>query len=133
MSRICQLTGKRPMVGNHVSHSNRKTKRRFNANIQTKRIFIPELKVWIKVKVSTQAVRSMNKLGVYNFLKKQLAKGFDPFVWLENPEAEKNVSKERGYRRVEHVDNNGHKTYSITYEPESSENNRKVKLSTIIK
>jgi large subunit ribosomal protein L28 len=131
MSRICQLTGKRAMVGNNVSHSNRKTKRRFNANIQTKRIYVREVDMYIKVKVSAKALRTMDKLGVYNFLKRQLEKGFDPFVWVENPNAK--ISHERGYRRVENVDKNGNKTYSVTYEPENEGRNRKVKLSTIIK
>lgn len=131
MSRICQLTGKKSMVGNNVSHSNMRTKRRFNANIQTKRIFVREVNKFITVKVSTRALRTMDKVGVFNFLKKQLGKGFDPLVWVENPDAK--VSNERGYRRVENVDNNGNKSYSITFEPEQEARNRKVKLSTIIK
>jgi len=133
MSRICQLTGKKSMVGNHVSHSNRKTKRRFNANLKTKRFFVPEAGLWVTLKVSTQAIRTMNKLGIYDFLKSQLAKGFDPFVWVEDPNAVKTKSTERKYRRVETVDANGHKTYSITYTAEAFENNRKVKLSSVIK
>lgn len=133
MSRICQLTGKKSMVGNHVSHSNRKTKRRFHANIKSKRFFIPELGVWVKIKVSTQAVRTMNKLGILNFLKKQIAKGFDPFVWVEDPNQISKLGTERGYRRVEHVNKKGEKSYSITYEPELFDNKRKVQLSSIIK
>lgn len=133
MSRICQLTGKKSMVGNHVSHSNRKTKRRFNVNLKTKRFFLPELNLWVTLKVSTQAIRTMNKLGTYTFLKNQLQKGFDPFIWVEDPNAAKTKSTERTYRRVETVDANGHKTYSITYTPEAYDNNRKVKLSSIIK
>lgn len=121
------------MVGNHVSHSNRKTKRRFNVNLKTKKFFIAELGLWVTLKVSTQAMRTMNKKGILPFLKEQLAKGFDPMVWVDNPAETKKLSTERGYRRVEKVDANGHKTYSITYEPEASENNRKVKLSSIIK
>jgi large subunit ribosomal protein L28 len=133
MSRICQLTGKKSLVGNSVSHSNHKTKRRFNVNLKTKRFFIAELSVWVTLKVSTQAMRTMNKKGVYPFLKEQLAKGFDPFVWVDNPAETKKLSTKRGYRRVEKVDSNGIKTYSITFEPESSDNNRKVKLSSIVK
>jgi large subunit ribosomal protein L28 len=133
MSRICQLTGKKSLVGNHVSHSNRKTKRRFNANLKTKRFFIPELNLWVTLKVSTQAIRTMNKLGIHTFLKNQLQKGFDPFVWVVDPNAVKTLSTERTYRRVEKVDANGNKTYSITYTPEAFDNNRKVKLSSIVK
>jgi len=133
MSRICQLTGKKSLVGNYVSHSNRKTKRRFNVNLKTKRFFITELSLWVTLKVSTQAIRTMNKLGIYTFLKNQLQKGFDPLVWVEDPSVTKTLSKERTYRRVETVDANGTKTYSITYTPEAYDNNRKVKLSSIFK
>jgi large subunit ribosomal protein L28 len=133
MSRICQLTGKKSLVGNHVSHSNRKTKRRFNVNLKTKRFFVPELNLWVTLKVSTQAIRTMNKLGIYNFLKNQLQKGFDPFIWVVDPQAEKTLSIERKYRRVESVDSNGNKTYSITFTAEAFDNNKKVKLSSIFK
>ncbi len=133
MSRICQLTGKKSMFGNHVSHSNRKTRRRFNVNLKTKRFFVAELGLWLTLKVSTQAMRTMNKKGIYNFLKEQLAKGFDPEIWVENPAEQKTKSSERGYRRVEHVDAKGNKTYTITYEPENAIPNRKVKLSSVIK
>ena len=47
MARFCELTGKGPLVGNHVSHSNRKTKRRFLPNLQTKKFYIPELDRWV--------------------------------------------------------------------------------------
>jgi large subunit ribosomal protein L28 len=133
MSRICQLTGKKSLVGNHVSHSNRKTKRRFNVNLKTKRFFVPELNLWVTLKVSTQAIRTMNKLGIYNFLKNQLQKGFDPFIWVVDPQAAKTLSTERKYRRVESVDSNGNKTYSITFTAEAFDNNKKVKLSSIFK
>ncbi len=121
------------MVGNHVSHSNRKTKRRFNVNLKTKRFFVPELNLWVTLKISTQAMRTMNKLGIYDYLKAQISKGFDPMVWVENPNDVKVKSTERTYRRVENVDANGNKSYSITYTPEAYENNRKVKLSSIFK
>ncbi len=77
MSRVCQLTGKRPITGNNVSHSNRKTKRRFLPNLNTKRYYVPELDQWIKVKISASAMRTVNKLGIYEFLKKQKKAGFD--------------------------------------------------------
>ncbi|RMF30789.1 MAG: 50S ribosomal protein L28 [Bacteroidetes bacterium] len=70
MSKVCQLTGKRPITGNHVSHSNRKTRRRFLPNLQKKRFYIPETGKWVTLKVSTKAIRTINKLGVYAYLKK---------------------------------------------------------------
>lgn len=75
MSRICDLTGKRPMVGNHVSHSNHKTKRRFLPNLQKKRFFVPELNEWIELKVSTSAMRTIDKKGIYVYLKELEKKG----------------------------------------------------------
>lgn len=82
MSKVCDLTGKRPLVGNNVSHSNRKTKRRFLPNIQKKRYYIPETGEWVTLKVSTSAMRTINKLGVYEYLKKLEAKGVDTGVKL---------------------------------------------------
>lgn len=64
MSRICDLTGKKAIVGNNVSFSNRKTKRKFNPNLQVKRFFNPETGLWIKLKVSTSAIRTINKKGI---------------------------------------------------------------------
>ena len=82
MSRVCQLTGKRPISGNNVSHSNAKTKRRFLPNLQKKRFYIPELDRWVTLKVSSHALRSINKLGLYAYLKKLEAKGVDTGVKL---------------------------------------------------
>jgi large subunit ribosomal protein L28 len=76
MSRICQLTGKSVMVGNNVSHSNRKTKRRFSPNLVTKKFFIPEENTFITLKVSTSAIRTINKKGISACLKDARAKGF---------------------------------------------------------
>ena len=76
MSRVCQLTGKRPITGNNVSHSNAKTRRRFLPNLHKKRFFIPETGEWVSLKVSTKALRTINKIGVYAYLKKQEKKGF---------------------------------------------------------
>jgi large subunit ribosomal protein L28 len=133
MSKICQLTGTKPLVGNNVSHSKRRTKRRFNPNLQNKRIFVQEVGKWIKVKLTTKALRNMEKIGTYKYLKQQLAAGFDPKVWVEDPKTMASVKKaKRGYRRVENVDSNGHKTFSIDFEP-VAKNDRKVKLSSIIK
>ncbi len=75
MSKVCQLTGKRPITGNNVSHSNRKTKRRFIPNIQTKRFYVPETKEWVTLKVSTSAIRNINKKGIYEYLKELSYKG----------------------------------------------------------
>ncbi len=68
MSRICQLTGKKAITGNNVSHSNARTKRKFYPNLQEKRFFVPELGIWVKLKVSTSAIRTINKKGIYNFI-----------------------------------------------------------------
>jgi large subunit ribosomal protein L28 len=75
MARICQLTGKVPMGGNKVSHSNIKTKRRFLPNLQTKRFFLAEEDKWVTLKVSTEAIRTINKRGLYNVVKELRAKG----------------------------------------------------------
>lgn len=75
MSKVCDLTGKRPQVGNNVSHANNKTKRRFNPNLQKKRFYIPEEDKWITLKVSTSALRTINKNGITAVLKKARANG----------------------------------------------------------
>lgn len=75
MSRVCQLTGKKVQVGNHVSHSNRKTKRKFYPNLQVKKFFIPEEDKWITLKVSTSAMRTINKIGISAALKQATDKG----------------------------------------------------------
>ena len=82
MSKICQLTGKRPISGNNVSHSNVKTRRRFLPNVHKKRYFIPELDTWVTLKLSTQAMRTIDKLGIYSYLKKLERKGVDTGVKL---------------------------------------------------
>lgn len=82
MSRICQLTGKRPITGNNVSHSNAKTKRRFLPNLQKKRFYIPETDQWVKIKVSSNALRTINKLGIYEYIKKLESKGVNTGVKL---------------------------------------------------
>jgi large subunit ribosomal protein L28 len=76
MSRVCELTGKKMIVGNTVSHSNIKTKRRFYPNLQTKRFFVPEEDKWITLKVSTSALRTINKKGISACLKEAREKGF---------------------------------------------------------
>jgi large subunit ribosomal protein L28 len=76
MSRVCQITGKRPQVGNNVSHANNKTKRKFYPNLQKKRFYIAEEDRWITLKVSTSALRTINKNGILSVLKKARANGF---------------------------------------------------------
>ena len=75
MARVCQVTGKRPVSGNSVSHSNIKTKRRFLPNLQTKRFFLAEEDKWITLKVSTEGLRTINKNGLYNVVKELRADG----------------------------------------------------------
>ena len=70
MSKVCDLTGTRPLYGNKVSHSNRKTRRRFNPNLQKKTFFIPETNEWIEMKVSAKAIGTINKLGLYDYMRK---------------------------------------------------------------
>ncbi len=76
MSRICEITGKGMIVGNKVSHSNIKTKRRFYPNLQVKRFYIPEEDQWITLKVSAAAIRTISKNGITATLKAARAKGF---------------------------------------------------------
>jgi len=71
MSKFCSITGKRPLVGNNVSKSNIKTKRRQLPNLQTKKIYIPELDRTVKIKLSVSALKTIDKTGLLNYLKKQ--------------------------------------------------------------
>lgn len=75
MARVCQITGKRPQVGNNVSHANNKTKRRFYPNLQKKRFFIPEEGRWVTLKVSAKAIKTINKNGISSVLKEAREKG----------------------------------------------------------
>ncbi|MDA0195677.1 MAG: 50S ribosomal protein L28 [Bacteroidetes bacterium] len=75
MSKVCQVTGKRPISGNNVSHSNNKTKRRFYPNLQKKKFYIPEEDRWVTLKVSTAGMRTINKNGITSVLKKAKAEG----------------------------------------------------------
>ena len=76
MSRVCQLTGKSVLVGNNVSHSNRKTKRRFYPNLVTKKFFLPEEKRFVTLKISTSALRTINKKGIAACMKEAKEKGY---------------------------------------------------------
>ena len=71
MARVCKITGKRPLVGNNVSKSNRKTKRRQLPNLQSKRIYVPELGKFVQLKVSVTALKTIDRLGLMPYLKKQ--------------------------------------------------------------
>lgn len=75
MARVCQITGKRTQVGHNVSHANNKSLRRFYPNLQKKKFFIPEEGKWITLKVSTAAIRIINKIGISAALKRAEANG----------------------------------------------------------
>ena len=75
MARVCQVTGKTPVGGNKVSHSNIKTKRRFLPNLQRKRFYLAEEDKWITLKLSTEAIRTINKNGLYSVVKQLRAQG----------------------------------------------------------
>jgi large subunit ribosomal protein L28 len=75
MSKVCQLTGKKAISGNNVSFSNRKTRRRFNPNLVTKKFFIPEEDAWITIRLSTSALRTINKVGITEALRRIDKKG----------------------------------------------------------
>ncbi|MEE1885015.1 50S ribosomal protein L28 [Pedobacter flavus] len=76
MSRICDLTGKMAMKGHNVSHSNVKTKRKFYPNLQLQRFYIPEENRWITLKVSTSAIKTINKIGISEAINRFMKKGF---------------------------------------------------------
>lgn len=68
MSKVCQVTGKRPTTGNNVSFSNRKTKRRFEPNLQTKRYYIPSEGRWVTLTLSTKGMKTIAKRGIESVL-----------------------------------------------------------------
>ncbi len=76
MSRICQITGKSVMTGNNVSHSQRKTKRKFYPNLITKKFYVPEEDTYVTLKISTAALRTINKKGISACLREARSKGF---------------------------------------------------------
>ncbi len=75
MSRVCQVTGKRPMSGNNVSHANNRTKRRFLPNLQWQRFWVESEKRWVRLRVSTRAIKTINKHGIEAVLKDMRARG----------------------------------------------------------
>ena len=76
MSRVCQITGKKAMVGNNVSHSNAKTKRKFHPNLFDKKFFLPEENRWVNLKVSAAGIRIINRVGLNAAMKQAKEKGF---------------------------------------------------------
>ena len=76
MSKICQITGKKAMVGNNVSHSKRRTKRRFNVNLFTKKFYWVEEDTWITLNISASGLRYINKVGLDAALKNAVAEGY---------------------------------------------------------
>jgi len=74
MARKCLISGKGPLVGNNVSHANNKSKRRQLPNLQTKRIFVSELNRFVRVKISTRALKTVNQQGLLTYLAKQNVK-----------------------------------------------------------
>ena len=75
MARVCQVTGKGPMVGNNVSHANNKTKRRFLPNLQSRRFWVESENRWVRLRVSTKAIRTIDKNGIDAVLADLRARG----------------------------------------------------------
>ncbi len=75
MARVCQLTGKKPMVGNNVSHANNKTKRRFLPNLQSRRFWVESENRWVRLRVTTNAIRTIDKNGIDAVLADLRARG----------------------------------------------------------
>jgi large subunit ribosomal protein L28 len=75
MARVCQVTGKKPIGGHKVSHSNVKSKRRFLPNLQTKRFYLAEEDKWVTLKLTSDAIRTINKKGLYPVVKEMRAAG----------------------------------------------------------
>ena len=75
MSRVCDVTGKKPMFGNNVSHSHNKTRRRFNVNLQKKKFWLPDEKRYITLNVSTRGMRIIDKKGIRKVVNELRAQG----------------------------------------------------------
>ena len=76
MSRICEITGKKLMTGNNVSHSKRRTKRKFYPNLFKKKFYLPEENRWVTIKISAAGIRNINKNGLKKTLDQAVKKGF---------------------------------------------------------
>ena len=75
MSKVCQITGKKAITGNNVSHSKRRTKRKFNVNVFNRKCYWPEQDVWIRLTVSAAGLRNINRFGLDAALKKAAEEG----------------------------------------------------------
>lgn len=75
MARVCRVTGKRPMSGNNVSHANNKTRRRFLPNLQSRRFWVESENRWVRLRLSTQAIRLIDKNGIDTVLADMRARG----------------------------------------------------------
>ncbi len=75
MSRVCQVTGRGPMTGNNVSHANNKTRRRFQVNLQSRRLWAPSLGRFVRLRLSNQGLRLIDKLGIDAVLDKLRERG----------------------------------------------------------
>lgn len=76
MSKVCQITGKKVITGHHVSHSNIKTKRTFAPNLQDRRYFLPEENKWVTLRVSAAGMRTIDKIGISEAIKRAKANGW---------------------------------------------------------
>jgi large subunit ribosomal protein L28 len=75
MARVCQVTGRKPVTGHKISFSNKKAKRRFLPNLQTKRFFLAEEDRWVTLKLTADSIRTINKRGLYNVVKQMREEG----------------------------------------------------------
>lgn len=75
MARVCQVTGKRPLTGNNVSHANNKTRRRFLPNLQVRRFWVPSEKRFVRLRVSGQGLRIIDKKGIESVVGELRARG----------------------------------------------------------
>ncbi len=76
MANICQITGKKAMSGNNVSHAMNRTRRKFKPNLQVKKFFVPTEDKWVTLKVSASGIRNINKVGIESAIKQATEKGF---------------------------------------------------------
>jgi large subunit ribosomal protein L28 len=75
MAKKCQVTGKKPMFGNNVSHANNKTKRRFDPNLQWHRFWVPSESRWVRLRVTPRGIKTIDKLGIEKVLSDMRARG----------------------------------------------------------
>ena len=75
MARVCQITGKKPQLGNHVSHANNKTRRRFMPNLQSRRLWVESENRWVRMRISQQGLRTIDKKGIDVVLAEMRARG----------------------------------------------------------